>query len=226
MMETIKGQENGAVQATLFLPEKSNGTVVYVHTEKEEAQRLWPAVNAAGAALVCLEGADWNRDFSPWPAPRAFRKGEDFAGGAGAYLRYLTEKQMPAVERALGFSPVRRYITGYSLAGLFALYAACETSLFHGAASVSGSLWYDGWLDYFRRRPLPGTLQSVYLSVGDREKNVRNARMATVEDCTRAAADHLRAQGIQVCFEHNSGGHFDDPTGRLQKGICALLTME
>ena len=210
------------IVARVFSP-KTPGTVLYVHAE-EDAASLWQAVRPTGAALVCISGEDWNRDLSPWPAEKVFRQGEAFTGNAPEYLKFWQNTLLPAAEDALGFTPNFRGIAGYSLAGLFALHAAAETGLFHGAASVSGSLWFDGWLEHFRREPLPPALQTVYLSVGSKEKNARNPRMATVEDCTRAAAEHLRQHGKAVRFELNPGGHFNDPAARLQKGVLSLLS--
>jgi hypothetical protein len=31
-----------------------------------------------GASVLAVENLDWNRDLSPWPAEKVFRKGEDF----------------------------------------------------------------------------------------------------------------------------------------------------
>ena len=215
--------ENKIICARLFSAETHSLRVLYVHADEEEAPALWQAVRPTGASLVCVSGEDWNRDLTPWAAEKVFRRGEDFAGKAPAYLRFWQEELLPAVEATLGFVPVFRGIAGYSLAGLFAMYAA-ECGLFHGAASVSGSLWFDGWLAHFRREPLPAALQKVYLSVGDKEKNARNPRMATVEDCTRAAAEFLQKNGVAVQFELNPGGHFNEPDTRLAKGLLALAS--
>ena len=51
-----------------------------------------------------------------------------------------------------------------------------------------------------------------YFSVGDRESKTKNPRMATVEDCTRAAAELFRSRGANVKFELNPGGHFEIET--------------
>ena len=66
----------------------------------------------------------------------------------------------------------------------------------------------------------------VYLSLGDREKNTRNPRMAVVEDRTRQTAELLQAKGIPVVFELNPGGHFNDAPARIAKGINALMKPE
>ena len=225
MNEVVKSLFFGNVQAKIYKTEKA-AAVVYVHADEEEAAALWQAVRPTGAVLVCVSGEDWNRDLSPWPAEKVFRQGEDFAGKAPEYLPIWQETLLPAVEEELGAAPAFRAVAGYSLAGLFALYAAVETGLFHGAASVSGSLWFDGWVDDLRSRPLPAALKTVYLSVGAKEKKARNPRMAAVEDCTRAAAEHLRGCGAAVRFELNPGGHFNEPAARLTKGVLALLAGE
>ena len=85
----------------------------------------------------------------------------------------LTGQIVPSVEARLGFSPVSRAIAGYSLAGLFALWAVFQTDVFDRAASVSGSLWYDGFTDYINSSVSPSGLRQIYLSLGDREKNAR-----------------------------------------------------
>ena len=78
--------------------------------------------------------------------------------------------------------------------------------LFGRVASVSGSLWFDGFMDYMRSSVPPNGLRRIYLSLGDREKNARNQRMAAVEDCTRQTAELLCEWNIPVMFEMNTGG--------------------
>ncbi len=60
----------------------------------------------------------------------------------------LTQRIVPLTENHLGYAPEFRGIAGYSLAGLFALWAVYQTGLFDRAASVSGSLWFDGFLTF------------------------------------------------------------------------------
>ena len=160
-----------------------------------------------------MHGLDWNAALSPWPAEKVFRAGEDFAGGAPAFLLELTEAIIPAVEKAC---PGRRLLVGYSLGGLFAVYAALNTAAFQGVASVSGSMWFDGFTAYALARPC--LAQKVYMSLGDREKNTRNRRMACIEDCSRTVAAHM---GCELHMNH--GGHFDDELPRLAKAMEELL---
>ena len=77
-----------------------------------------------------------------WDSPPTFKNAYPCTGGADNYLRLLTEEIIPAAEKELGSIPRWRGIIGYSLAGLFVLYAIYQTVLFPRVGSVSGSLWF------------------------------------------------------------------------------------
>ena len=191
--------------------------------DQAEAQAVWSMMKDPKPALAAVSGVNWNRELSPWPAPKVFRGNEDFGGEGLAFLDMLTGQIVPLVETQLGFAPVSRAVAGYSLAGLFALWSVFQTDAFDRAASVSGSLWFDGFMDCMRSSAPPNSLRQVYLSLGDREKNARNQRMAAVENCTRRAAEFLREWNIPVVFEMNPGGHFQDIPGRIARGIDQLM---
>ena len=172
----------------------------------------------ADVHLLSLDRTDWEHAFSPWPAPRAFKKAPDFSGGATETLASLGAR-LPAVERCLGLQPRWCGIAGYSLAGLFAAWSAYHASPFSRVACVSGSLWFDGWADFATSRPLQTPPARAYFSLGDSEKNSRHPRMATVEDTTRATAAYWQQQGIRTTFALNPGGHFDDIAARTAAAI-------
>ena len=193
--------------------------VVWVHMPAEAARETAKRLTGKNLVLAAVTDADWERDLSPWPAPRAFKGGREFSGGADDYLAALTEKIVPEAETALAEPPLWRGIAGYSLAGLFAAYAAWKTALFSRFASVSGSLWYDGFLEYLGAGAPVLVPERAYFSLGDLEKNTRNQRLARVEDCTAQAAARFAALGSETNFEHNAGGHFVDAEMRAARGI-------
>lgn len=193
---------------------------VYLPSEQAEARALFVQL-PAGTALVTLDRTDWNRDFSPWPAPAVFRDG-DFSGGASTFLDALINEVISAAEQLTGI-PKQRILAGYSLAGLFALWATMQTDLFIGVASMSGSIWFDGFVDYARAHLPECGAKTVYLSVGDKEHATRNPRMRTVEDATRTLYALLAGNGHTTTFELNPGNHFNDVPTRIAKGI--LWTM-
>ena len=114
----------GTRKATLFpSPAGRRDAVVWLLGEPQETGTAIAALSADAPAFVTVETADWNGDFSPWYAAKVFRRGEDFSGGADAFLALLTGEIVPQAEAKLGFTPEIRCLAGYSLAGLCALYA-------------------------------------------------------------------------------------------------------
>jgi len=190
-------------------------------TEKEEAEKVYLSLPSPKPHLISVTGYDWNGDLSPWKARRAFRGKRDFEGGAERFISLLTAELQKA-EKEFALTPAKRYLAGYSLAGLCAVYALFVTDVFDGAVSASGSMWYDGFTDFMRLTPFTGTPSAAYLSVGDREKIARDPRLAKVEDETLKAAEILRKKGVETLFEINEGNHFTHPEIRLAKGVAAL----
>ncbi len=190
--------------------------LVLLHTAKDEGEAL--AKLFPGTMFVSVAGIDWNRDLSPWEAKGVFRGGGDFAGGAAEHLARL--EPIPAFAERFG-TVKRRFIAGYSLAGLFALYTVLTTDGFDGAASVSGSTWFDGFCDFAKDRTV--RCRAVYFSLGDREPRAGNPRLAAVGDCTERLCADFAAKGVRTAFEWNPGGHFTDPAPRMERGIRWLL---
>lgn len=190
-----------------------------------EGEALCAAVQAAtGAAfsLAAVGGLDWDDDLTPWEAPGVF-KGQHFGGHAGAWLGTLTGEALPAILGKLPERPAWVGLAGYSLAGLFAAWATYQTDAFDRIACVSGSVWFPGFIDYAAANAPARVPERAYLSVGDKEARARNPAMRTVEDATRRMAALYEAVGAATRFELNPGGHFNDPLGRLTKGIAWLM---
>ncbi|MBQ3271830.1 MAG: hypothetical protein IJH44_01100 [Solobacterium sp.] len=192
-----------------------SGRNLVILVGEEEAEPI--AAKLEDCALLSLSGFDWNDMLSPWPAEKIFKKGADFGGNADELVTVLETEIVPQVREQL--DPERLIIAGYSLAGLFSLYAATKTDVFDACASVSGSLWYPGFDAYLKDHPVH--CGKIYLSLGDAEKKTKNPVMSQVEAKTREAADLLSA-GAEVIFEMNPGGHFNEPDKRIIKAIKAL----
>lgn len=202
----------------------------YIHCDADQGRGIYEEIrHRPRPLLVAVEpGVSWWHDMSPWPAPRTFAKGDDFTGGADAHLARLVDKFIPSVEeQVLGGPAKHRGLIGYSLAGLFAVYSLLKCDAFDLCGSMSGSLWFDNFLDYFseHKTAIPGELKGVYLAVGEREKRTRNARMKTVEDCTEKIQIMLEEQGIPSTMVICPGGHFDDVPRRIADGIEWLLRL-
>lgn len=76
-----------------------------------------------GVSLVNVGVDLWEENFSPWCAPRVFAKGPNFGDGAQKTLDTLINQVIPWTESDLTELPAYRVLVGYSLAGLFSLWA-------------------------------------------------------------------------------------------------------
>ena len=139
-------------------------------------------------------------------------------GDAEETLAYIEDVLLPWMRRTYGDMPC--VLGGYSLGGLFALWAAYRTESFDGICAVSPSLWVRGWDAYAEERV--ACADAVYLSLGDKEERARTVRMAAVGDCVRRQASRLTRQFAEgkTVFEWNRGGHFDDEPGRMARGLA------
>ena len=166
-------------------------------------------------SLMAVKIQDWNRELSPWAAPAVFGR-EGFAGEA--------EKTLTTILSLCADENKTYYLGGYSLAGLFALWAACRTERFAGVAAASPSVWFPGFGEYVRSRGL--YCPRVYLSLGDREEKTRNPVMASVGDRMRELAEGLQAAGKECILEWNPGNHFRDPELRTARAFAWVLREE
>ena len=162
--------------------------------------------------LLAVEIRDWNRELSPWQAPAVFGK-EGFGAGAAETLAEIMKLCEDGSKTY--------FIGGYSLAGLFALWAAYQTDLFRGVAAASPSVWFPGFAEYLEGSHL--RTGRVYLSLGDREEKARNPVLATVGDRIREIHAWIGSQGIPCCLEWNEGNHFVDPDRRTAKGFAWIM---
>lgn len=192
-------------------------------TDEHELQNMDSEVEAIaqGSAHSFLFAAvlvkSWNDELSPWEAPAVWGK-ESFGGNAADTLRFLTEQAIPTLKKQFALPEnVRIILSGYSLAGLFALWASTQTALFSGVAAASPSVWFPGWMEFEQQHPIQA--QCIYLSLGDREERTRNATMAAVGENIRALHRELAERRKSCVLEWNCGGHFKDADLRTAKAF-------
>ena len=133
-------------------------------------------------------------------------------------MRFLTEQVIPSLKQQFDLPEnVKIILGGYSLAGLFALWASTQTDLFYGVAAASPSVWFPGWMEFEPQHPIQA--QHVYLSLGDKEERTKNTIMAAVGDNIRTLHSRLTERGADCTLEWNSGGHFKDADLRTAKAF-------
>ena len=160
---------------------------------------------------------NWNDALSPWEAPAVWGK-QGFGGKAADTLCFLTEQVIPTLKQQFRLPEnVKIILGGYSLAGLFALWASTQTDLFYGVAAASPSVWFPGWMEFEQKHPMQ--TQHVYLSLGNKEEHTKNTVMAAVGNNIRTLHSRLAERSTDCTLEWNSGGHFKDADLRTAKAF-------
>ena len=188
-------------------------------TLEAEAARLAALIDRP-FLLVTIELEDWTIDLMPWADGNISRDPE--AGKHGQEtLGFIVEDLIPELEQRYGTLPV--ILGGYSLGGLFALWASCRSDRFTAVAAASPSVWIHGWLPFAKKNaPLS---EAVYLSLGDREEHVKNQAIARVGDNLRSYYELLQKQlsPDRCTLVWEEGNHFNDNAGRLARAFAWCL---
>ena len=165
--------------------------------------------------LIAVKVDNWNQDLSPWEASAVFGR-EGFGDGAGELLQFLLGQ---CVDRRKTY-----YIGGYSLAGLFSLWAAYQTDIFAGVAAVSPSVWFPKFVDFVHNNKI--LTNRVYLSLGDKEAKTRNQILSQVANDIYDVYCSLRDHRLSSILVWNEGSHFKEPALRMAKGFAWLMNNE
>lgn len=221
-MDTIHWKE-GALGGAIYRTQGAKA-LVYILEPEPVTDKVASVAEELSLTLVSISGMDWNRDLSPWKAEKVFKGEEDFSGGADDFMEKLEQVVFPAIEEMAGPLPDHRMMAGISMSGLFALYMGTKKDSLEAIASISGSLWFDGFVDYLKAHPLSSGIKKIYLSLGDKEKRVRNPRMAKVEEDTLAVRDIIAKEGKEVLYQANRGNHFVHGAERLEEAVRYLMT--
>lgn len=226
-MTTIMLNENvniGSILCNVFATERPEVLLIQPSARHEtkndgisrEVKAL--AANATkGFAIVFFDTVEWAKALMPWH-DEAVSRDEEVGMHAQDTLVYIEESLIPWLHERFGKLPC--IIGGYSLGGLFALWAARQSAAFCAVAAASPSLWIKGWADFADNRSL--NAQLAYVSLGDREEHCRNQRMARIGDCVRHEHLTLANQigSSATTLEWNSGGHFGEEAERTAKAFA------
>lgn len=183
------------------------------------------AAEKYGVTIVVITGMDWENVFSPWKAPGVPKGSPDFKGESPEFLDLLRESVIPKIESSLGMNEdVERSLVGVSMSGLFALWEWMLCDTFHNIASLSGSFWYEGFVEWMKSQTIPHKTDKGYFLLGDKESNSKVKAFSTVGVDTQEILKLLHTAGIDVEFQSVPGDHYSDPIPRLNKAFTALYT--
>lgn len=216
----------GGKTATLYLAEQENRPLIVLNNYSgngasvvEELRRL----DSPDSNLLVVGNLSWNHDMTPWYSPPLSKNDTSCTGGADEYLDLLLTEIIPKAKELIKGEPSFLGIAGYSLAGLFAVYAMYKTDEFDRIASMSGSLWFPDFKEYCMEHEIKRKPDKLYLSLGNRETKTGNPVLKTVQAGTEALVAYYKELGIDVTWELNPGNHFKDAALRSAKGIMAIM---
>ena len=223
MMDTLT-IEGKTIQ--LYAARQKDSPLVILHTVQDEGESVYKAVlreTKVPFSFAAIGGIHWNAEMSPWPIPPISRGDTPCTGGADEYLHHLTDSILPKILLRIQEKPKYIALAGYSLAGLFAIYALYHTNIFSRIASASGSFWYPDFMNYVEENQMKGSPHCIYFSLGDKEASTRNKILRPVEKNTRRLQEIYSATGIRSTLEMNPGNHFQNATERMARGIVWIL---
>lgn len=172
---------------------------------------------------IAIRIEKWNAELTPWSAPPVFGK-IPFGDGANHTLLYISQQLIPELQHLYNLSiyAENTFLGGYSLAGLFALWASYQEEIpFNGIAAASPSAWYTGWLDYAESHT--PQVKNVYLSLGDKEEKTKTKLMSTIRKDMLCQEHIYKTKGVNCKMEWNEGNHFQDNGIRMAKGFVWLM---
>lgn len=171
-------------------------------------------------AICIFDTLEWAKALMPWHDEAV---SHDVEVGIHAHetLQYVEHRLLPWLRAEYGALPC--VLGGYSLGGLFALWASMQTDAFEAVAAASPSLWIKGWNEYAESHKTQA--HRIFLSLGKTEEHCRNQRMARIGDCVRKQhATLCRQIGTDnTTLVWNEGGHFGHEAERMAQAFGFLV---
>ena len=218
-------QEICGVKLYVYRSNVQNATTIYFldGDQFEGPFNHWISKHQPPLNFVLLNANNRTDDYTPWPLQAAETMPMDFGGKAEEHLSFITTHVIPFCESEYGFASIaeKRVIGGYSLGGLFSLYAAVNTDLFGTVLSCSSSLWYPDFLDYLKEHLFKAAHSKLYMSVGDQEGTTATNLTAAQTSNTIALKDFYepKFQAGDFKFTLEEGNHGNDIPGRVERAV-------
>ena len=218
-------QEICGVKLYVYRSNVQNAPTIYFldGDQFKEPFNHWIIKHQPALNFVLLNANNRADDYTPWPLEASETMPIDFGGKAEEHLSFITTHVIPFCESEYGFasSEEKRVMGGYSLGGLFSLYAAVNTDFFGTVLSCSSSLWYPGFLDYLKEHPFKAAHPKLYISVGDQEGTTATNLTADQTLNTLALKDWIgpRFQAGDFQFTLEEGNHGNNISRRVERAV-------
>lgn len=213
-------------EVTLYTTCEKNMPLIIFNTYEGDGKSVYDKTIEIGCLefnFLVVGNLNWDDDMTPWYCPPLSKNDKPCTGGADEYLSILTNDIIPNAKKRLSGKPKFIGISGYSLAGLFAIYSIYNTDIFDRVASISGSLWYPNFIEYCISHKIKKLPDRMYFSLGDKESSTRNEILKTVQGNTESLSKYYKNLNTNVMYELNEGNHFKDADIRSAKGIKYII---
>lgn len=199
-------------------------SVLYLEDGKELLPLVQPFVpDDLPLILAALDPACRDDAYTPWPAPPLFRSAAPFGGQAERHAQTL---QHIHAEVAANFPLTgKEGHLGISLSGLFVLWHLHQKGAFCACASISGSLWYQGFAEWAMSHPPGREKADIFLSLGRGESKGRNPVLRTVDQRTQELYHfYLQRYGTEhAALSYTDGGHTAHMEERVGRAVQWML---
>lgn len=193
------------------------------------------AAKRYNVSIVVISGFDWQDAMSPWPAKAVPKGTGDFRGDAPHFLNLLKTDILPEIETTLrkNFAPsasdskpiqFERSLIGISMSGLFALWQWMISDSFRNIASLSGSFWYEGFVDWLIKQPISHKEGKAFFLLGNRESLSSVPEFRKVGACTETIVDRIKQICPDTKYEIVAGDHYANPLPRLDAAFTFLFS--
>jgi len=151
--------------------------------------------------LIGIKPDNRNNEYTPWQARALKASNPDYGGQGADYLSFLVNSLKPYIDttyRTLR-STEHTGIAGASFGGLISMYAAyLYPEVFGRIAVISGSFWYEGFIEFMQTTKLEVNGHRLYMDVGALEGLRKNSIQKNMVDKNKTAYDILLDKGFTV----------------------------
>lgn len=217
----------GAFTIHVFEADQPDAPVVYLHGLEGLAVGCWPSLKEAtdgNLSLVAITVPldDWSQVLAPWSTPEGWPQYVACTKGAESYLKVLTEQIVLQAESFIK-NPGERVLAGYSLAGLFTIWAFFYTDLFTKAATASASLWFPGFEKWFMDHSMKRLPEAIYFSCSVEEFDSDNPYLAPEKPTTLALVKWFQEHKVPTTLVLDPCNHYEDVVRRTKASILWTL---
>ena len=209
----------------VYSADRHRHTIYFIAPQPLEETEVERLAKTYRCNLAVITGINWADDMTPWVAPPVFPEEARFGGNAEAFADRLIGEIIPAIEKDEKFGNTEvRDIAGISLSGLFATYIWLTRPFFDSMASISGSFWYNGFVNFINNIEPVNRTGVAYFSLVVTEANSKVERFKSISGDTAEVIFAMRRYRLRAIMEWNRGGHNYPIIPRLEKALLALTT--